>query len=140
MSDTFCKQRCGTKCRYSDFTSLHTIMNVHNPDSSGEAWTPGCSMVEAVSEELGGSSSHVVASKPQEAGLAPTSSYSTPARRLMAASTPHVLLQQYWLNSLLLILLSTRRSVRASTPSCMSCSLVICRNRARSPASHSKVH
>src|SRR4029434_4275716 len=52
----------------------------------------------------------------------------------------HQFLQQYWLNSLLLILLSTRRSVRASTPSCLSCSLVICCNRAMSPASHSKGH
>src|SRR4029434_5877530 len=51
MSDTFWKQRSGTKSRYSDFISLHIIIDLHTPDSSGEAWTPGCSMMKAVREE-----------------------------------------------------------------------------------------
>src|SRR4029434_9602442 len=54
MSDTFWKQRSGTKSRYSDFISLHVIINLHTPDSSGEAGTPGCSIVGAAREEEAG--------------------------------------------------------------------------------------
>src|SRR4029434_2679008 len=114
-----------------------------NHCSSGTASTEGQYIMPlywqmvGTQERLG----HLCAAwRQQQSGPPPTSSCSSRSIRLMAASTPHVLLQQYWLHYLLLILVSTRRPVWASAPPCLSCSLVICRNRARSPASHSKGH